>query len=61
MEEYIKEAIFLETTAVKSLYRSLRIDADSVEIKRILDEQVVKSASLFKDAVSFRTQDYNYK
>lgn len=56
VEEYIKEAIFLETTAVKSLYRSLRIDADSVEIKRILDEQVVKSASLFKDAVSLKTK-----
>ncbi|KNC27147.1 hypothetical protein FF38_12646 [Lucilia cuprina] len=50
VEEFIKEAIFLETTAVKSLYRSLRIDGDSLEIKRILDEQVVKSASLFKDA-----------
>ncbi|XP_073822622.1 uncharacterized protein [Musca autumnalis] len=50
VEEYIKEAIFLETTTAKSLYKSLRIDADSVEVKRILDEQVVKSASLFKDA-----------
>ncbi|XP_005178067.2 mucin-2 [Musca domestica] len=50
VEEYIKEAIFLETTTAKSLYKTLRIDSDSVEVKRILDEQVVKSASLFKDA-----------
>lgn len=41
----------METTTAKSLYKSLRIDSDSVEVKRILDEQVVKSASLFKDAV----------
>ncbi|XP_017473762.1 PREDICTED: mucin-2 [Rhagoletis zephyria] len=51
VEDYIKESLFLETTATKSLYRSLRIDADSVEIKRILDESVVRSASLFKDAM----------
>ncbi|CAD6999916.1 unnamed protein product [Ceratitis capitata] len=51
VEDYIKESFFLETTAAKSLYRSLRIDAESVEIKRILDESVVRSASLFKDAV----------
>ncbi|XP_054743335.1 mucin-2 [Anastrepha obliqua] len=50
VEDYIKESLFLETTAAKSLYRSLRIDAESVEIKRILDESVVRSASLFKDA-----------
>ncbi|XP_067621076.1 uncharacterized protein [Eurosta solidaginis] len=50
VEEYIKESLFLETTSAKSLYRSLRIDAESVEIKRILDESVVRSASLFKDA-----------
>uniref|UniRef100_A0A1I8P4T6 SEA domain-containing protein n=1 Tax=Stomoxys calcitrans TaxID=35570 RepID=A0A1I8P4T6_STOCA len=50
VEEYIKEAIFLETTMAKSLYKTLRVDSDSVEVKRILDEQVVKSASLFKDA-----------
>ncbi|XP_049302708.1 mucin-2 [Bactrocera dorsalis] len=51
VEDYIKESLFLETTAAKSLYRSLRIDAESVEIKRILDESVVRAASLFKDAV----------
>ncbi|XP_055903763.1 mucin-5AC [Eupeodes corollae] len=49
VEEYIKESLFLETTALKSLYRSLRIDPESVEVKRILDEQLVKSASLSRD------------
>lgn len=52
MEEYIKESLFLETSASKSLYRSLRLDTESLEIKRILDEQVVRSAAILKEAVS---------
>lgn len=54
MEEYIKESLFLETSASKSLYRSLRIDTESVEIKRIMDEQVVRSAAILKEAVRFK-------
>jgi len=52
VEEYIKESLFLETSASKSLYRSIRLDNDSMEIKRILDEQVVRSAGILKEAVS---------
>lgn len=52
VEEYIKESLFLETSVSKSLYRSLRLDTESVEIKRILDEQVVRSAAILKEAVS---------
>lgn len=52
MEEYIKESLFLETSASKSLYRSIRLDTESVEIKRILDEQLVRSAAILKEAVS---------
>lgn len=51
VEEYIKESLFLETSANKSLYRSLRLDTESVEIKRIMDEQVVRSAAILKEAV----------
>ncbi|XP_068158555.1 mucin-2 [Drosophila tropicalis] len=46
VEEYIKDSLFLETSAGKSLYRSLRLDTESVEIKRIMDEQIVQSAIL---------------
>ncbi|EDW85358.2 uncharacterized protein Dwil_GK10554 [Drosophila willistoni] len=46
VEEYIKESLFLETSAGKSLYRSLRLDTESVEIKRIMDEQIVQFAIL---------------
>uniref|UniRef100_A0A1A9W3Z0 SEA domain-containing protein n=1 Tax=Glossina brevipalpis TaxID=37001 RepID=A0A1A9W3Z0_9MUSC len=49
VEEYIKESFFLETTSFKSLYRSLRIDAESVDIKRILDEQTIKHATMLKE------------
>lgn len=52
MEEYIKESLFLETSASKSLYRSIRLDTESMEIKRILDEQLVRSAAILKEAVS---------
>ncbi|EDV38948.1 uncharacterized protein Dana_GF25057 [Drosophila ananassae] len=55
VEEYIKESLFLETSASKSLYRSLRIDTESVEIKRIMDEQVVRSAAILKEAQTVPT------
>ncbi|XP_017841337.2 probable serine/threonine-protein kinase dyrk2, partial [Drosophila busckii] len=55
VEEYIKESLFLETSATKSLYRSLRLDTESVEIKRILDEQVVRSAGILKEAQTVPT------
>ncbi|KAM8710758.1 hypothetical protein ACLKA7_017394 [Drosophila subpalustris] len=55
VEEYIKESLFLETAASKSLYRSIRLDSDSMEIKRILDEQIVRSASILKEAQTVPT------
>ncbi|XP_030375642.1 mucin-5AC [Scaptodrosophila lebanonensis] len=55
VEEYIKESLFLETSGTKSLYRSLRLDAESVEIKRIMDEQVVRSAAILKEAQTVPT------
>ncbi|KAL7732018.1 hypothetical protein ACLKA6_015781 [Drosophila palustris] len=55
VEEYIKESLFLETSASKSLYRSIRLDSDSMEIKRILDEQVVRSAGILKEAQTVPT------
>ncbi|XP_002035322.2 mucin-2 [Drosophila sechellia] len=55
VEEYIKESLFLETSAAKSLYRSLRLDTESVEIKRIMDEQVVRSAAILKEAQTVPT------
>ncbi|EDW68681.1 mucin-2 isoform X2 [Drosophila virilis] len=55
VEEYIKESLFLETSASKSLYRSLRLDTESLEIKRILDEQVVRSAAILKEAQTVPT------
>ncbi|XP_017014335.2 proteoglycan 4 [Drosophila takahashii] len=55
VEEYIKESLFLETSATKSLYRSLRLDTESVEIKRIMDEQVVRSAAILKEAQTVPT------
>ncbi|XP_017060190.1 proteoglycan 4 [Drosophila ficusphila] len=55
VEEYIKESLFLETSAAKSLYRSLRLDTESLEIKRIMDEQVVRSAAILKEAQTVPT------
>ncbi|BFF97734.1 mucin-5AC [Drosophila madeirensis] len=55
VEEYIKESLFLETAATKSLYRSLRLDTESVEIKRIMDEQVMRSAAILKEAQTVPT------
>ncbi|XP_064541573.1 mucin-2 [Drosophila montana] len=55
VEEYIKESLYLETSASKSLYRSLRLDTESLEIKRILDEQVVRSAAILKEAQTVPT------
>lgn len=53
VEEFIKDSLFFETTSTKSLYRSLRLDPDTVDIKRIRDENLVKAASLARDIVSF--------
>jgi len=61
VEEYIKESLFLETSAAKSLYRSLRLDTESVEIKRIMDEQVVRSAAILKEAVSQESSQSCYQ
>ncbi|KAH8286951.1 hypothetical protein KR018_012273 [Drosophila ironensis] len=55
VEEYIKESLYLETSATKSLYRSLRLDTESIEIKRIMDEQVVRSAAILKEAQTVPT------
>lgn len=49
VEEHIKNALISETSS-DSVYKNIKIDADSIEIKRLLDHELLKSASFFQDS-----------
>ncbi|XP_055377329.1 uncharacterized protein LOC129609442 [Condylostylus longicornis] len=44
VEEHIREAILYQTNSPKSLYKSIRVDPDTISIKRVLDDEKIKSA-----------------
>lgn len=54
MEEHIKNAFISETASTESVFRHLKIDPDSMEIKRLLDQEVLKTALSFRETVSYR-------
>ena len=52
VEEHIKNALISEISS-DSVYKNIKIDPDSIEIKRLLDHELLKSASFFQESVSF--------
>lgn len=37
-----------------STFKSLKIDSDTIEIKRLLDQEVLRQASFFKEQVKYK-------
>lgn len=52
MEEHIKNAFISETATTESTFKNLKIDSDTIEIKRLLDQEVLRQASFFKEQVN---------
>ncbi|CAO1368759.1 unnamed protein product, partial [Diamesa hyperborea] len=55
VEEHIKNAFISETATTESTFKNLKIDSDTIEIKRLLDQEVLRQASFFKE----QTQEPN--
>jgi hypothetical protein len=52
VEDHIKNAFISETAQSDSTFRNLKIDDDTIEIKRQLDPEVLRQAAFFRDQVS---------
>lgn len=52
VEEHIKNAFISETALSDSSFRHLKIDYDSIEIKRQLDPEILRQAAYSQDQVS---------
>lgn len=52
VEEHIKNAFISETALSDSNFRHLKIDYDSIEIKRQLDPEILRQAAYSQDQVS---------
>lgn len=52
VEEHIKNAFISETALSDSNFRHLKIDYDTIEIKRQLDPEILRQAAYSQDQVS---------
>lgn len=53
VEEHIKNSLISETSTSDSAFHNIKIIADSIEIKRQLDPEIVQRAVLFNEQVFF--------
>lgn len=51
VEEHIRQAILSELANPHSTFKNIRVDPDSIEIKRLLDHDVLRTAFLTKEEV----------
>ena len=51
VEEHIKNAFISETGISDSTYRSMKIDIDTIEIKRQLDPEILQKAAFIYEQV----------
>ncbi|XP_053692046.1 mucin-5AC [Sabethes cyaneus] len=49
VEEHIRQAVLSELANPHSLFRNIRVDPDSIEIKRLLDKAVLRTAFFTKE------------
>ena len=61
MEEHIKNAFISETSTIDSTFKNLKIDSDTIEIKRLLDQEVLRQASFFKEQVRIQFSEILYE
>lgn len=52
VEEHIKESIVREIISPKSMLKGIKIALESMEIKRLLNAEILKSASFHRETVS---------
>ncbi|XP_040169066.1 mucin-2 [Anopheles arabiensis] len=55
VEEHIRTAFLSEVLNPSSAFKNIRIDPDSIEIKRLLDQEVLKTALLTRHEPAFPT------
>lgn len=53
VEEHIKNAFVSETALSDSTFRNLKIDDDTMEIKRQLDPEILREAAFFREQVNY--------
>lgn len=51
VEEHIRLAVLSELANPNSVFKNIRVDPDTIEIKRLLDQEVLKTAFLTKEEV----------
>ncbi|XP_062706183.1 mucin-5AC [Aedes albopictus] len=49
VEEHIRQAVLSELANPNSVFKNIRVDPDTIEIKRLLDREVIKTAFLKKE------------
>jgi hypothetical protein len=53
VEEHIKNAFISETALSESTFRNLKIDDDTMEIKRQMDPEILRQAAFFREQVNY--------
>ena len=53
VEEHIKSSLISETLTTNSAFRNLKINTESIEIKRQLDPEIIKNSLILNDQVNF--------
>lgn len=49
VEEHIKQSLQQEVTSPASPFKSIKIDHDSMEVKRLLDHEILNTASFMRE------------
>lgn len=49
VEEHIKQSLLQEVTSNGSPYRSIKIDPETMDVKRLLDHDMLKTASFMRE------------
>lgn len=49
MEEQIKQSLFQEVTSLSSPFKNIKIDQETMDVKRLLDHDMLKTASFMRE------------
>lgn len=60
VEEHIRNAFLSEMASKSSSFRNIRVDPDTIEIKRLLDQEVLSSAFFSSDSVSPKSRHMKF-
>lgn len=49
VEEQIKQSLLQEVTSLGSAFKNLKIDQETMDVKRLLDHEMLKTASFMRE------------